>query len=499
MSESSIHFSLGTDNSALHTGLHEAKEAVHHFKEEVHETLMGIFAGVGIEQLISQFAKIGEMAEMFGTTAEAVQRVKAAADQSGTSIETVGRLMAKLRADGGGALEKLGIDAKEFAHSGMDEQILMISEHLEKIPDPQQRINTALEVFGVRGREILPMLSKGYETLKEEMHAASVASNETVESLRLAEDRLKSMSNTAKVFGAEILTFFYKAIQSIGTFIGVEIATVTAAAGGIADTFADIFRGDFKGAMRNAQTLGEKIGAQIGMGIREMGTIWSPEGGEHGHGGGSDLWKEEIEKTEEKKKQLTLAERIATLEKEAAQKALSTADQLDAVHRHLAAQQNNLADEDDPEKRKEIEDAILKNTHERLSLEAKARAEEAAHQKELENEKKAYDKEVERERVKGYAIAMEVAKKEAHERSKAEKEAQKEAHAQMMASFSERQKDLGFVSGIKGQTDGQQLAGVNYSVINGESEKAIKLQEEMRDYLRSIDEKKWTVELPDAS
>ena len=81
----------------------------------------------------------------------------------------------------------------------------------------------------------------------------------------------------------------------------------------------------------------------------------------------------------------------------------------------------------------------------------------------------------------------------------AQVEAQKEAQAQMMASFSERQKDLGFVSGIKGQTDGQQLAGVNYSVINGESEKAIKLQEEMRDYLRSIDEKKWTVELPDAS
>ena len=47
--------------------------------------------------------------------------------------------------------------------------------------------------------------------------------------------------------------------------------------------------------------------------------------------------------------------------------------------------------------------------------------------------------------------------------------------------------------------DGQHLKGVNYDVINAEAEKGIKLQEEMRNYMKIIAEKEWSVEVPDAS
>ncbi len=209
----SLQFTLGTNNAAFKSGLAAAKSSVNSFKGEVTGMLTGMFAGVGLQQLVSEFARIQDIADMFGTTAEAVQRVKGAADLAGTSVEAIAKAMAKLRADGGDALAKLGIDAETFANAGMDQQILMISKSLDSITDPQQRINIALEVFGARGKEILPLLAQGYDNLKASIDGVTVASNETVAALARADDQLADMGNKLKVFGAESIGYVTRQIE----------------------------------------------------------------------------------------------------------------------------------------------------------------------------------------------------------------------------------------------------------------------------------------------
>ena len=132
-------------------------------------------------------------------------------------------------------------------------------------------------------------------------------------------------------------------------------------------------------------------------------------------------------------------------------------------------------------KKGEMEDKLVANTKERLSLEDKLKKEQ----------EQAADK-AQKERDRAIRDAEKLAEKKKKEKEKADERAMKE-------SFSQREKDLGFVSGIKqvGES-GQHLAGVNYTAINAEAVKGIKLQEEMRMYLKTIAEKEYSVEIPDA-
>ena len=482
MSTHSVDFTLGTNNSALKTGLDQAKHQVESFKEQTHEMLAGLFAGVGVEQLISKFARVKDIAEMFDTTSEAVQRVSQLSEKFGTNIDTVARSLAKMRSGAGDAFGKLGIDAEAFTHAQMDQQLVMIAQALEKVEDPQQRINLAFEALGPRMKEILPLLNQGSEKIREMMDGFHVASNDTVDQLHAAEQQITGMKNTVMVFAADIFGVLNKVMQTIGAVIGQTIAMMSNGLGRMGEGISAALHGDLAGVKsafsRNADDIlgGAKATAQ------QLHEIWSGSGpkteSEHHGGGGEGGGPEE--------KRLSLAERLKDIEDEHARKQLDTATRLKQLTEERAMLETQIfaaSQKDSPlaGKKGEMEDKLVANTKERLSLEDKLKKEQ----------EQAADK-AQKERDRAIRDAEKLAEKKKKEKEKADERAMKE-------SFSQREKDLGFVSGIKqvGES-GQHLAGVNYTAINAEAVKGIKLQEEMRMYLKTIAEKEYSVEIPDA-
>ena len=486
MSNHSVDFSLGTNNSALKTGLNQAKHQVESFKEQTHEMLMGLFAGVGIEQLISKFAQVKHIAEMFDTTSEAVQRVSQLSEKFGTNIDVVARSLAKMRSGAGDAFGKLGIDAEAFTHAQMDQQLVMIAQALEKVEDPQQRINLALEALGPRMKEILPLLNQGSEKIREMMDGFHVASNDTVDQLHTAEQTITGLKNTVTVFAADIFAVLNKVMQSIGTVIGGTIGMMSNGLGRMGQGISAALHGDLAGVKTAFATNADDIINNAKSTAGQLHEIWSSTGpkGEGEHHGGGEAGGEGGGPEE---KRLPLAERLRALEEEHARKQIATAERLKQLAQERAMLETQLfaASQEGSSlagKKGEFEDKLVGNAKERIALEDK-----------LKKEQEQAADEAQKERDRAIKDAEKLAEKKKKQQERNEERAMRE-------SFAEREHNLGFVSGIKkvGE-DGQHLKGVNYDVINAEAEKGIKLQEEMRNYMKIIAEKEWSVEVPDAS
>ena len=474
--KSAINFKLGTDNTLLRTGLQQAEHQVESFKETAHDMLLGLFAGVGVEQLIERFTEIKKQAETFQTTTDAIQRVQEAADHFDVSLDTVARTMAKLRA--GDGLEKLGLDAEKFAHAGMDDQLLQIVASLEQIEDPQQRISKALEVFGPRLREILPLLNQGSAAIKAAMDNAAIVSKGSVDNIDVVEKTLKHSRNTITAWGAEALGFIFKLTKTVGTALGMLGAEGVAIFSGLWQSADAVFHGDFKGASVAMRSMRETLISESRDTLKQLGDVWSGRDveGETPEG----RWAETEEKDGEghekaAKERAPLADRLRDIEEEHAAKQLDTATRL----KQLAQERTELElslfalGDDESEKRGAMEDKLVANAKERLELQDKSREQ-----------------------------AKKVAEEAAKEKEKEKQTAERTRETQGRDYFRRAEEQLGFASGKDSRTDyekgGQHLAGVNYQVINSEAERGIRLQQESRNFLQKIAEKEWTVESPDA-
>lgn len=506
MSTSAVEITLGTNNAALKSGLAAARGQVEGFKSQTSAMLMGLFSGIGIEQLLEKFGHIQDKAEAFGTTAEAVQRVDQLAQQAGASIDDVAKAMAKLRVNSDG-LGKLGINQDEFIHADMDQQLLMVAEALGQIEDPAQRVNMAIEVIGARiAGKLLPLLNMGAEEMKAFFEGTNVVGNRTVAELDAVGDRLTSLKNDLAVAAAYFFGLVSNVMQSIGN--GISGATQIAVNGvqRIGEAFYALARGDFKGvgiAMKAAISDGTST---ISQSMQNLKDIWSngltgivekdrkpiiPKGigiDEHGEGGGAGA------------KRLSMAERIKALQEEHDRKQLDAAVRLKQLADERAHLEIKLfaTSASETERKMALENQLVANKKETLSLEEKAARDQATLNERVAKEKERAEKDAATAAEKAIADKQRAAEKDAATAAKKDKEADQAK----MDSLRAQERDLGFVSGVKQigeMASGQRLAGVDYSVINAEAEKGIKLQEEMRDLLQVMTEKEYKLEIPDAS
>jgi len=166
------------DNAFL-KGLRGAKSALGSFSKGI-GTIGAGMAGIGtaivgpLTAAATHFANVGsdlnDMSARTGIAGTALAELGYAAEQTGASMDDVEgavRKMQKFLGSGATAsestrkaLHELGLTFSQLKGQTPDQQFQAIADKIAAIPDPSRRAAAAMEVFGKKGTQILPMLEE---------------------------------------------------------------------------------------------------------------------------------------------------------------------------------------------------------------------------------------------------------------------------------------------------------------------------------------------------
>jgi hypothetical protein len=182
-------------------------------------------------------SQIHDLAEQLGISSEAVQGFKFAAEQSGSSLEAVGRAITKLNehlSEGDKstvkALRDAGLNFRDIASMKPEDAFLAIADAIQKIPDPMKQSELALQLFGKSGAELLPAIKEGFRGISD---GADKMSDETIKSLEAAQDAWGKLADkvTSQVTSSwKNFFMFVENSMRHGIGVGVTMADLTAAA-----------------------------------------------------------------------------------------------------------------------------------------------------------------------------------------------------------------------------------------------------------------------------
>jgi hypothetical protein len=177
------------------------------------DTLKNYVVGV-----IQTGAAIGDLSVKLGVSAEAVQRWQYAAEQSGATIETVDKAVKAMNvnlAEGNkstkAALEAVGLSFAEIRQMRPEDAFEAIGDAVGKIEDPMLRAQVATELFGKAGQELLPTFVDGIKKVGSE---TKVMSDETIKSLKAAEDAWGRLANSVTIASGGVIA---KMLQTADT------------------------------------------------------------------------------------------------------------------------------------------------------------------------------------------------------------------------------------------------------------------------------------------
>lgn len=174
-----------------------------------------------VGQLFDAADQLTKLSDKTGIGVEALQRLGAVAADSGNSIDQITAAISQMqkRLAGGDqsavrALEELHLNLKEILALSPDQQFIALAKAIAAIPDPAQRVNLAMALFGKTGAEILPTLRADIEGLAE---STAVMSRETVKTLDDAGDAWATLWRGIKVGAAtatnEVIKFTKAALE----------------------------------------------------------------------------------------------------------------------------------------------------------------------------------------------------------------------------------------------------------------------------------------------
>lgn len=175
----------------------------------------------GLQNILSKMDDIGDMAKRFGVSAVAIQKVGNAAQMVGTNIDSVARTMNKAgvaankAAREGGALAeafaRVDIDPAKFAAADLEERVKMVAAAQRAANGDAQKMADLYEVVGVKASNI------DFSALAEEMMNVNAASEQTVEILGKANDKITEMKNNALIVGANLIAGSTKFFERLGS------------------------------------------------------------------------------------------------------------------------------------------------------------------------------------------------------------------------------------------------------------------------------------------
>jgi len=155
---------------------------------------LGGFAAAGIGGLaaltastLSSADNLAKLSRQTGLSVEDLSRLQFAAEQSGTSLDTLiagQRRFARVLLDAEGglkeakdSLEALGLEYEQFEGLNPAAQINILADALVAVEDPTRRLALAQEVLGRSGAQLIPLFDQGSEGLAKLAAQADATGN----------------------------------------------------------------------------------------------------------------------------------------------------------------------------------------------------------------------------------------------------------------------------------------------------------------------------------
>ena len=227
---------FGADVGPFKSGLDQMRGEVKAFSGSVKGMIAGAFGGAAVASwakgMIEDFARIQDIADRFGVSAETVQRLGYSAKMSGTDAETAAKGYTKLmqsvaEAENGSeaalnAFATLGITVEEFKKLSPEQQLVALAKGLEDSGNGTQAFNAVLKLLGKSGAEIMPMLTQGVAALMDQLQRAPVAGGSAVKAIADLDDALTGL----KAQGAPVFAFLVNSIRTFGLYAETVINSV---------------------------------------------------------------------------------------------------------------------------------------------------------------------------------------------------------------------------------------------------------------------------------
>jgi len=177
--------------------------------------------------------KIGKMAVRTDVSVEALQELKFAAEQSGTSLDSLGQALFRMRRRIGNAtsgtgpavraLDELGLSANELSKQDPAEQFKTLVKALAGVENEARRNQLAFEVFGDSFRQIQPLIDQGADgigALQEEFKELGITLSadqiKDAEKLTDAWNKFKTgIAGVVRLVGAEVAPTFTRVLEMI--------------------------------------------------------------------------------------------------------------------------------------------------------------------------------------------------------------------------------------------------------------------------------------------
>jgi hypothetical protein len=218
---------LGLNTAAFERGATKAEaraKALQGRLAGVGTSLKGLAAGFGIAigvTALTGFAKnafdvaaaMDESAQKMGVTVEAFQRLNLAATQNGISQESLAGAMAKFNKNIGllaqgspqaaAAFAKIGLSFDDLKGKAPEQQLAIIADALNKLPDVQQRVAVGAQIMGRGFSELLPLINGGsaglehYAEVSKQQGELSTEDAKQLDALSDSWDRLKVRTGVA--------------------------------------------------------------------------------------------------------------------------------------------------------------------------------------------------------------------------------------------------------------------------------------------------------------
>lgn len=189
-------------------------------------------AVVQFRNLAKEADRIGKLATQTGLTAEAVQELGFAAEQSGSDVESLNTSIVKMQrniqqAEDGlstytRAFQRIGIDVEELRGLRPDEQFTRIAQALSQLDSEVVRNASAMDILGRSAQNLLPLIAQGeagINELREQLRATgSVLSQDAVDDAQRFNDAMNLLTRQLTAVRNSVFADIIEPLANVADF-----------------------------------------------------------------------------------------------------------------------------------------------------------------------------------------------------------------------------------------------------------------------------------------